>query len=336
MPHTPHRRGLTLVELLVVVAILGLLMALLLPAVQSVREAARRTQSANNLKQLGIAHLTHLQNFRTFPSGGMDCDRGSWLYHVLPFIEDRNVADKLMTDVSIWWATEENRPTITSWWPAWAFCPSSPLPRRVILDADNRNPDTVDHPMPCYVGISGATDGNLSSGVFKTVTSGMRGIAARNGLLWDSSAVSAASVIDGLSSTLLVGEQSDWTRGSTGVPRDSRSTTGGGPFTCHCDSDTAGTARNRSDPVPLSTLTGGDFYRYNVTTVRYPLNDKTQKVASNGKTWGIYDKPLQSAHPGVVGVVFADGHIAMLADTLELPVLLALASRNDRQPVEVP
>ena len=75
----------------------------------------------------------------------------------------------------------------------------------------------------------------------------------------------------------------------------------------------------------------------NVTTVRYPLNDKVQKVASNGTTtWGIPDKPLQSAHPGVVGVVFADGRVAMLADTLELPVLLQLASRNDEQPVRAP
>jgi prepilin-type processing-associated H-X9-DG protein len=73
-----------------------------------------------------------------------------------------------------------------------------------------------------------------------------------------------------------------------------------------------------------------------VTTVQYPLNDKLQKVASNGKTWGIYNKPLHSAHPGAVGVVFGDGHVAMLADTLELPVLLALASRNDRQPVAAP
>ena len=99
-------RGFTLVELLVVIAIIGILIALLLPAVQAAREAARRSQCQNNLKQFGIGALNHADVHGHFPTGGWghkwvgDPNRGfgkeqpgSWCFSILPFIEQQQVFD---------------------------------------------------------------------------------------------------------------------------------------------------------------------------------------------------------------------------------------------------
>jgi prepilin-type N-terminal cleavage/methylation domain-containing protein len=98
--------GFTLVELLVVITIIGILIALLLPAVQAAREAARITQCANNVKQLALGCLTHESVTKRFPTGGWgfaytgDPDRGNdwrqpggWLYNILPFIEQHALHD---------------------------------------------------------------------------------------------------------------------------------------------------------------------------------------------------------------------------------------------------
>jgi prepilin-type processing-associated H-X9-DG protein len=98
------RRGITLVELLVVVAIVAALIALLLPAVQAVRESARMTQCRNNLRQIVKGFEAHEQSQGTYPSGGWnllfvgDADRGfgtsqpgGWIYSLLPFVEQRQL-----------------------------------------------------------------------------------------------------------------------------------------------------------------------------------------------------------------------------------------------------
>ncbi|MFO1006394.1 MAG: DUF1559 domain-containing protein [Planctomycetaceae bacterium] len=101
------RSGFTLIELLVVIAIIGVLVALLLPAVQQAREAARRSQCKNNLKQIGLGLHNYLETFSQFPPGRMTPSRGQnvgmpcWyghlspLYHILPYVDQANVYNQL-------------------------------------------------------------------------------------------------------------------------------------------------------------------------------------------------------------------------------------------------
>ncbi len=105
-PRTVRPTGFTLVELLVVITIIGILVGLFLPAVQAAREAARRTQCLNNLKQISLGFHTHHDQFKHFPSGGWDWDtpptyiagspavgadqRAGWAFQILPFIEAAN------------------------------------------------------------------------------------------------------------------------------------------------------------------------------------------------------------------------------------------------------
>jgi prepilin-type N-terminal cleavage/methylation domain-containing protein/prepilin-type processing-associated H-X9-DG protein len=106
MAGSSRRPAFTLVELLVVIAIIGILVSLLLPAIQSAREAARRAQCTNNLKQLSLAMIQHESVHRHLPAGGWygnwvgDPDRGyddrqpgGWIYNILPFIEHQEIRD---------------------------------------------------------------------------------------------------------------------------------------------------------------------------------------------------------------------------------------------------
>lgn len=107
-----RRSAFTLVELLVVITIIGILIALLLPAVQAAREAARRMQCSNNLKQLGLAMLNHEQAHGFFPGGGWgyNCvaepDRGTgkrqpggWIFCILPYIEQNGLHQRTYDEI---------------------------------------------------------------------------------------------------------------------------------------------------------------------------------------------------------------------------------------------
>ena len=169
-----RKRGFTLVELLVVIAIIGVLVALLLPAVQAAREAARRMQCSNHLKQIGLGMQNYHDTFQSLPYGARaryvqvnntvppgQTWGPSWYVGMLPFCEQKPLSDLIeaamlvnanLTDLT---KTANRVPFITNNQKiAWMLCPSSPLPQTEILRGNTQITCVV----PSYVGISGATN----------------------------------------------------------------------------------------------------------------------------------------------------------------------------------
>jgi prepilin-type N-terminal cleavage/methylation domain-containing protein len=254
MHKTVRERGFTLVELLVVIAIIGILVALLLPAIQAAREAARRTQCNNNLKNIGLGLQNYHDTYQMFPQGAAGRrslylnDRNglnlgpSWWYATLPFMEQRNIYDKIQATQVAGATNSEFRPgsmpatvlaSLATLTPDYMRCPSSPLPLM--------NTQTGDILNATYTGISGGTDitsdpaaideagnplypnqqwGIPSTNQVYTNTNAGRdqaepcptdlGVWTSSGMLPPCEHVDMAKCSDGTSNTMIVGEQSDW------------------------------------------------------------------------------------------------------------------------------
>jgi prepilin-type N-terminal cleavage/methylation domain-containing protein/prepilin-type processing-associated H-X9-DG protein len=223
MQSTSRRGGFTLIELLVVIAIIGILVGLVVPAVQKVREAAARTQCVNNLKQIGLAlHSYHDAN-RCFPPGYLDSNTSpnstpdndvgpgwGWAAWLLPYLEQGNLYKQINFKVTV--GTGVNTSVSQVALPVFQ-CPSDPYQQAVpIYDSNFTTPvATVAHGN--YVGCNGweecfyGAGGNPQSG---PGTDGLGGGFGQAGVgaFYRNSRVRMLGVTDGLSNTIFVGERS--------------------------------------------------------------------------------------------------------------------------------
>jgi len=237
MRTTRHPRGFTLVELLVVIAIIGTLVGLLLPAVQSAREAGRRTSCANNLKQLAVAAQMHENTHQYLPSAGWgwywmgDPDRGtgmkqpgSWAYSLLPYLEQQALyrmgsddQPDVITDAQKAETAEAAQMAVPVFYcSSRRFAMPYEHPRGGEpgsgLQAYNANDTGVVGKMD-YAGNGGDTIVMWSEG--PTPADGFAGngfadMSGANGVFYQRSQVRLASIPDGTSNTYLIGEKHLW------------------------------------------------------------------------------------------------------------------------------
>ena len=120
----PNRPAFTLVELLVVIAIIGVLVSLLLPAIQAAREAARRTSCNNNMKQIALATIMYETQYKVYPPAYISSPAHSFLTFILPNLEQGAIYDRYDWKQS--WSSAANQPATQNDIAAFE-CPSAPL-----------------------------------------------------------------------------------------------------------------------------------------------------------------------------------------------------------------
>ncbi|WP_153558713.1 DUF1559 family PulG-like putative transporter [Roseimaritima sediminicola] len=338
------RTGFTLVELLVVIAIIGVLVGLLLPAVQAAREAARRMQCSNNLKQLGLAMHNFHDTRGEFPENYTKVGASAWHatsanFHVLPYIEQNNLYEQGQSRLRDDSLTEAQRwsffyNTIFNTEIPGFLCPSSPeAPQR------GSHPNGWDGPGTNY----GWSTGSRT----ETVWAGNR----FNGMISYQNPRKMADVTDGLSQTLLASEllSGSGATGSSGRYPYDVFYSSNGPFNAVVDKDFPTkaeldaigiAARDSASGVRSNNGTMWGWYAAGQSTLTTAAPPNWEYPTTGGDCcpggahdWGVGIFPPRSMHPGGVNAVLGDGSVRFITETVNLLTFQRLGNRRDGEPL---
>ncbi len=334
-----------MVELLVVITIIGILIALLLPAVQAAREAARQTQCRNNLKQLALGCLNHEQATKQFPSDGWgnrwtgDADRGTdwrqpggWIYNILPYIEQQPLHD---LGAGLPWndPTKEQlnlqraatpfsglncptrRPSVTYPWIQADHFRNAAFPITMVARADYAGNGGDYYTDPSYGGVwdaggppSSVTDAENPPG---QMTSNARTTfttvaQSATGIFYCGSMIKMADVTDGTSNTYLAGEKM-------------------------MDPDHYTTGQDYGDNEFAMMGDNDDICRWTAFSVNYSTSPATVQYLAplQDPPGAAIEYPFGSAHANGFQMAFCDGSVQMLSYSISLEVHRRLGNRKD-------
>ena len=325
----PVRRGFTLVELLVVIAIIGILIALLLPAVQAAREAARRMQCGNNVKQLAIAFHNYHDTHGMFPQYNfLVAGTSNWNSHgaltmILPYIEQQTIYD--LVDFHVPWDNGANATARYSKVAAF-ICPSGPA-----VGNDQ------------YANSNYAVCGGARRGLYDTGAP-----VPASGIFTARVCTPMAAITDGTSNTIMLSEfnSGDQNNGSLDLQRDHAENLGTlqDQFPSASDIEAAGVACDATAQAGHKSQGGRDWFASFPAQIAFntiaPPNWQHISCCNGGiggyacHNNGIF--AARSYHPGGVNVAMGDGSVRFISETIELETWQYLGARADGKTVEIP
>lgn len=334
------KSGFTLIEILVAITILSTLIGLLLPAVQSVRESARRITCLNNLKQQGLAIINYESANRKLPLGGFlskpfingiktgnppHSHGHSWMLAILPYCENGNLFQSLDLTGTYFNHTGlitnagnlHNRSILKNIPIEMYWCPTSTLDKWGWIEAC----------LPHYAGVAGACDQNLMNkypDMFTETTTQSHGgiigwgIRSSTGIMISEmsmdrkrrQSIKYRNITDGISKTIMVCEQS-------------------GVLVSSIDKSEVSENSSHSHGFCIGPE-GNEKRDWNITTIRYGVNDNDWTKEGIGG-WGIYgqNKPMYSMHNNIVCCLLADGSVRVFKDDTNLQILFNYCNRSD-------
>ena len=323
MKKTIGAKGFTLVELLVVIAIIGMLVGLLLPAVQQAREAARTMQCSNKLKQMGLAALNHESTNKAFPSCGWSCDwegdpdfgfgpnqPGSWCYSLLPFLE-QNALWQLGSDGDKSTGGEiKNANTTRLKTPISIFyCPSRRPPNLMNghTAARNNNAFTGGVAKSDYAanggdGWSWTNYGSVDEGLKANYTGG------KTGMFYPKTAITMGEIRDGTTNTYLYGEKYMDPQYYDAAVKCAQ----GDDWNCWMGPESNDLSR---------------YTQYRDDQTNQPLQDRVGYDHGN---------PFGSAHAGSFGMVMCDGSSQRISYSIDKELHSYLGKKADGEAAQIP
>jgi prepilin-type N-terminal cleavage/methylation domain-containing protein/prepilin-type processing-associated H-X9-DG protein len=308
---TARRPGFTLIELLVVIAIIAMLVGLLLPAVQAAREAARRIQCTNNLKQLGLACIGYHDTQGSFPPGAVGpltpaFPQYAQLKHhglgtyLLPYLEQQTLANGYDWNAS--WFDSQNQTAVNTQLNVW-HCPSAPANR-----LENGSLPTVTPPQwdqftgtaACgdYAGMYAVDDGLVQARVIDEPRGSRDERGKYEGVFPVNHTRGLAGILDGSSNTILIAE-------CAGRPQ----------------------LWQGSQEVRNTWLSGGPWASRNLLWCRGSTANGSAFFGSCAINC-TNDREVYGFHPGGANILFGDGHVKFVKETINIRVFVRLVTRD--------